>query len=122
MTEYTIYHNPRCSKSRQTLQLLQDKDANPSVVEYLKTSPTQTELKRIVKALGIDATALLRTKEALFREVCPDGNPSNAEAIRLMAEHPKLIERPIVVCGDQAVIGRPPENVLSLLNQSHRQP
>ena len=111
----TIYHNPRCTKSRQTLTLLQENGVEPEVVEYLKTPLTAAALKRIVKALGIEATDLLRRKEKLFREVCPDGSPSGAEAIRLMVEHPKLMERPIVVSGSKAAVGRPPENVLKLL-------
>ena len=115
MSDITIYHNPRCTKSRQSLSLLKDSGVEPHVVEYLKTPLTAAALKRLVKALGISATDLLRKKEKLFREVCPEGSPNNTEAIRLMAEHPRLMERPIIVKGDQAVIGRPPENALELL-------
>lgn len=113
--QVTIYHNPRCTKSRQTLALLREHGTEPVVVEYLSTPVSAVGLKRLVKALGIPATDLLRRKEKLFREVCADGEPDNAEAIRLLAAHPQLMERPIVVCGDRAVIGRPPENVLELL-------
>lgn len=116
MGDVTIYHNPRCSKSRQTLALLEENGVEPKVVEYLNSPPSAAALKRIVKSLQIEAKDLLRRKEKLFRDVCPNGSPTNAEAIRLMTEHPKLIERPIVVIGDRATIGRPPENVLSLLD------
>lgn len=111
----TIYHNPRCTKSRQTLALLTEQGVEPDVVEYLQTPLSATALKKLVKALGIEAKDLLRRKEALFKEICPEGNPSNTQAIQLMAEHPKLMERPVVVVGDKAAIGRPPENVLELL-------
>ena len=117
MTDVTIYHNPRCSKSRQTLSLLQENGLEPEVVEYLKTPLTAAALKRVIKALGIEAIELLRRKESLYREVFPDGTPSNADAVRMMTEHPKLMERPIVVAGDNAVIGRPPENVLALIDK-----
>ncbi|MCA9084663.1 MAG: arsenate reductase (glutaredoxin) [Planctomycetaceae bacterium] len=111
----TIYHNPRCTKSRQTLELLRQHNVEPQVVQYLETPLSATELKRLVRMLGIDAAELLRTKEKLFREVFPEGTPSDAQAISLMAEHPRLMERPIVVVGDKAAIGRPPENILPLL-------
>lgn len=113
--EATIYHNPRCTKSRQTLQLLREHNVQPVVVEYLKTPLSKTALQKLVRQLGISAADLLRTKEKLFREVCPDGQPTSAEAIQLMADHPRLMERPVVVTSKGAAIGRPPENVLDLL-------
>lgn len=115
MTDYTIYHNPRCSKSRQTLELLRRNGIEPTVIEYLKSPLTAAELHRIVSLLGIEAKDLLRRKEALFQELCPDGNLSNESAIELMEKHPKLMERPIVLSADAAAIGRPPENVMTLL-------
>ena len=102
MTDITIYHNPRCTKSRQTLKLIQEQGIEPTVVEYLKSPPTKASLKKIIKSLRIKPQELLRTKESLFKEVCPEGNPTGAEAIDLMVEHPKLMERPIVVKDDTA--------------------
>ncbi|HAD60898.1 MAG TPA: arsenate reductase (glutaredoxin) [Planctomycetaceae bacterium] len=115
MPDVTIYHNPRCSKSRQTLKLVEDRKLEHTVVEYLKDPPTEDTLRSIVQALGIDPQDLLRKKEQIFKEVCPGGDPAADEAIQLMVDHPKLIERPIVVVGDKAAVGRPPENVLPLL-------
>ncbi|GAB5443988.1 MAG: arsenate reductase (glutaredoxin) [Fuerstiella sp.] len=113
--DVTIYHNPRCTKSRQTLTLLRENGVEPDVVEYLKTPLTKSGIQKLVRQLGIPATDLLRTKEKLFREVCPDSSPSNAEALQLMADHPRLMERPIVVTKKGAAIGRPPENVLEVI-------
>lgn len=115
MSEYTIYHNPRCTKSRQTLQLLKDQGIDPEVVEYLKDPPSRTELRKIVRALGIPARDLIRRKEKLFDEVGDtEARYSDSAAVNLLADHPRLIERPIVVKGDRAVIGRPPEDILEL--------
>ena len=116
MPGYTIYHNPRCTKSRQTLQLLRDNSIEPEIVEYLEEPPTRTELRQIVRALGIPARELIRRKEKLFTEIGDaDIRYSDSAAINLLAEHPRLIERPIVVRGSAAVIGRPPENILKLV-------
>ena len=115
MTDVTIYHNPRCTKSRQTLKLLEERGLEHTVVEYLKDPPTAETLRSIVKALEIEPQDLLRKKEQIFKEVCSDGNPTGDEAIQLMVDHPKLIERPVVVVGGKAAVGRPPENVLPLL-------
>lgn len=111
-----IYHNPRCSKSRQTLELLQGKRLQPEVIEYLGTPPGVAELERILKMLGMQPRQLLRTKEAEYKELGLD-NPklTNKQLIKAMVEHPKLIERPIVVCNGKAAIGRPPEAVLEIL-------
>lgn len=118
MSEFTIYHNPRCTKSRQTLQLLRDQGVEPDVVEYLNDPPTRTQLRQIVRALGIPARDLIRRKEKLFAEVGDaDARYSDTAAVNLLAEHPRLIERPIVVRDDKAAIGRPPENVLELMDQ-----
>lgn len=114
----TIYHNPRCSKSRQTLDLLRENGVDPMVVEYLKTPPSRDELKAILGKLGIDAPELLRRKESEFKEAgLHEGPLTEDKALDAMARYPKLIERPIVVAGERAVIGRPPENVLSLLQK-----
>ena len=111
-----IYHNPRCSKSRQTLRLIRDAGIEPDVVEYLKTPPTADELDAILKKLKLDPHELIRTGEAAYKELgLKDRELSRKEAIALMVKHPQLIERPIVVSGRQAVLGRPPENVKELL-------
>ena len=110
----TIYHNPRCTKSRQTLELLESKGLTPTVVEYLKTPLSAAELARIVKLLGVPASAILRKAEA--KEAGMDPSALNEkDLIAAMAKHPAVIERPIVVNGAKAAVGRPPENVLKIL-------
>ncbi|NQV23996.1 MAG: arsenate reductase (glutaredoxin) [Rhodopirellula sp.] len=112
----TIYHNPRCSKSRQTLQLIQDSGVEPNVVEYLKTPPSAEELDGILRKLNLEPIELMRRKEAKFTELAlRDRSLTRDEAIAVMVENPVLIERPIVIKGRKAVIGRPPENVDQLL-------
>jgi arsenate reductase len=110
-----IYHNPRCSKSRKTLQLIQDSGKQVEVVEYLVDIPTEAELKNIIDLLGIKPEQLLRKNEAIFKEQFKGKNLSDDEWIGAMVKNPKLIERPIVVEGNKAVLGRPPENVLELI-------
>ena len=112
----TIYHNPRCSKSRQTLALLEEKGVEPKIVEYLKTPPSAAELKRVVKKLGLKPHDIVRKGEAVYAELgLKDKDTSDDALIKLMVENPILIERPIVVTGDKAAIGRPPEQVLKIL-------
>ena len=115
MSDITIYHNPRCSKSRQTLELLRENGVDPEVVLYLETPPGESELKAIITKLGVPALELVRTKEEAFKSAGLSRDSDDAALIAAMAEFPKLIERPIVIKGKQAVLGRPPENVLSLL-------
>ena len=112
----TIYHNPRCSKSRQTLQLLQEKGIEPEIVRYLETPPDAAQLRSVLKMLGIGPRELMRTKEKEYKESGAD-NPEldDEQLIALMVAHPKLIERPIVVSEGRAAIGRPPESVLEIL-------
>ncbi|WP_455375066.1 arsenate reductase (glutaredoxin) [Kaarinaea lacus] len=112
----SIYHNPRCSKSRQTMALIEEKNIKPTVIEYLKTPPSKSELKQILKLLNLGARDLLRKKEIEYTELGLD-NPALQEdqIIDMMIKHPKLIERPIVISDKGAVIGRPPENVLEIL-------
>lgn len=110
-----IYHNPRCTKSRQTLALLKENGVDPEIVEYLKTIPTEDDLKRIVDMLGIKPFDLIRKGEAIYKEQYKGLNLNDDEWIKVMVEHPKLIERPIVIKDHSAVIGRPPENVLALV-------
>lgn len=110
-----IYHNPRCTTSCKTLDLLQSKGKKPEIIEYLKTPPTVAELKDLVKKLGISPENLVRKKEKIFIENFSDINFSDEEWLEILAQNPKLIQRPVVVSGNKAVIGRPPENVLKLL-------
>jgi len=116
MSDVTIYHNPRCSKSRQTLALLQERGIEPEIVLYLDSTPSSSQLKDILKKLGIDARDLLRTKEDAYKEHgLADDTLSEDSIVKAMIASPKLIERPIVVRGDKAVLGRPPENIEALL-------
>jgi arsenate reductase (glutaredoxin) len=116
MSEFTIYHNPRCSKSRQTLALLEENEIVAEVVEYLENTPSEAELKSLVKKLGIGARQLLRKGEDAYKQNnLKDESLSDEQLIAAMHKFPKLIERPIVVKGDRAVLGRPPENVLELI-------
>lgn len=116
MTDLTLYHNPRCSKSRSTLQLLEERGVQPTLVRYLETPPNAEQLRDLLSKLGISARQLLRTGEDEYRELnLADNALSDADLIDAMAAHPRLIERPILVAGNRAVIGRPPENVLELL-------
>ncbi len=112
----TIYHNPRCSKSRQTLQLLRERGVEPEVVEYLKTPPTAAELDAILQKLDLEPRDLMRKQEAEYKATGMD-NPDldRKSLINGMVATPKLIERPIVLANDKAAIGRPPENVLAIL-------
>lgn len=116
MTDLTLYHNPRCSKSRGALELLEARGLQPQVVRYLETPPSASELKSLLGKLGITARALLRSGEDEYKALgLSDTRLSEAQLIEAMAEHPKLIERPILIAGNKAVIGRPPEKVLELL-------
>ncbi|MEC4747980.1 arsenate reductase (glutaredoxin) [Methylomicrobium sp. Wu6] len=111
-----IYHNPRCSKSRETLQLLRDKGIEPEIVEYLKNPPSAEELDQILQKLGIEPRDLMRKKEKPYDELdLFDKSLDRQTLIRAMVDNPILIERPVVVIGDKAAIGRPPENVLAIL-------
>ena len=114
--QVTIYHNPKCAKSRATLALLEAHGIEPVVIEYLKTPPSATELAGLVEMLGIDPRALLRTKEPEYKQAgLADPKLSDAAILKAMIKFPKLIERPIVVAGRKAALGRPPENVLKIL-------
>lgn len=115
MTDYTIYHNPRCGKSRATLALLQERGIEPRIIEYLKTPPSAAELKRIVEQLGLKSEQLIRRGEEIYKSKYAGKTLSDAQWIDAMVKNPILIERPIVISGKRAVLGRPPENVLSLL-------
>src|SRR5690554_505998 len=112
----TIYHNPRCSKSRETLALLEEQGIQPQVVEYLKTPPDAATLDRLLTQLGLEPRELMRRKEAPYKELgLDDPAKSRVELIEAMVANPVLIERPIVVKDGKAALGRPPEAVLKIL-------
>lgn len=115
MATITLYHNPRCSKSRQALKLLEDHGATVRVVHYLDTPPSPAELASLVDKLGLEPEQLVRRNEELFRESFQGRALSDQEWLEALSKNPKLIERPIAVAGRRAVLGRPPENVLELL-------
>ncbi len=116
MAQVTIYHNPRCSKSRQTLALLEEKGLQPQVVEYLKTPPDEKTLRLLLKQLKLRPAQLLRKGEAAYKELgLAHQLEDNAALIAAMLAHPELIERPIVVHAGRAALGRPPEQVLEIL-------
>ena len=112
----TIYHNPRCSKSRQTLSLLQEKDINLTIIEYLKNPPDISQLKRILKTLGYKPRQLIRRSEQIFKDLdLQNENKTDDDLVNAMVKNPILIERPIVLSGEKAAIGRPPESILNIL-------
>ena len=111
----TIWHNPRCSKSRQTLQLLRDRGYDPQVVDYQKTPPSTDEILEVLKLLGLKPIELMRTKEAVFKELQLSKSDDDETLVEAMRNYPILIERPIVMNEGKAAIGRPPESVLPIL-------
>ena len=115
MAEVTMYHNPRCSKSRQTLALLAEQGVEPDIVEYLQTPPDAKTLDELLQKLGLEPRELMRTKEEEYATLGLAEITDRTQLIQAMVEHPILIERPIVVKGSQARIGRPPEQVLDIL-------
>ncbi|MEM7435141.1 MAG: arsenate reductase (glutaredoxin) [Myxococcota bacterium] len=118
MSEITIWHNPRCSKSRKTLELIREHGFEPNIVEYVKDAPTPADLDRALTTLGVAARDIVRTKEPPYRELSlDDASLSKGALLEALSAHPILIERPIVFRGDRAVIGRPPEAVLALLDR-----
>lgn len=110
-----IYHNPRCTKSRETLAIIKNAGIEPEVVEYLKDVPSSAEIKDLLMKLNLKATDIIRKGEAVYKEKFKGKEFGEEEWIQIMTEYPKLIERPIVVRGNKAVLGRPPENVEELL-------
>jgi arsenate reductase len=112
----TIYHNPRCSKSRQTLALLEQHAITPEIIDYQKQPLSEGDIKQLVSLLELDtARSMMRTKEDIYKQLALNTQQSEDKLIAAMAEHPKLIERPIVVNGNKAAIGRPPENILPII-------
>jgi arsenate reductase len=115
MADITIYHNPRCSKSRQTLELLQENNISPEIILYLEQTPSKKELKAVLGKLGMSARDLVRTSEEAYKALgLSNPDLSDDQLLDAMINEPKLIQRPIVVAGSRAIIGRPPENVLDL--------
>ena len=116
MSDFIIYHNPRCSKSRQTLEILNQQDVDTEIVLYLENPPSAEEISSILQKLGLSSRDIIRKGEEEYKLLnLKDQSLTENELISIMSENPKLIERPIVVKDDKAIIGRPPENVLSLL-------
>jgi len=115
-TQIIIYHNPRCSKSRKTLEMLRERGHEPKVIEYLKTPPSRDTLNAVLQLLKMEPRDLIRTKEPIYKQTNLD-NPelSHTEIIDVLIKHPILIERPIVLANGRAALGRPPENVLKIL-------
>jgi len=116
MSEVQIWHNPRCSKSREAMKLLQEKGVEAEVVKYLEVEPDEEMIKDLLKKLGIPAKELLRTGEDIYKELKLANVEDEGVLIRAMSRFPKLIERPIVIKGDKAVIGRPPEKITAFLH------
>jgi len=115
-TGVTIYHNPRCSKSRAALDLLREQGHQPHIVEYLKNTPSEAELTAILKLLGMEPRELMRRKEEEYdRENLDDPGLTRKQLIKALHDHPRLIERPIVLANGKAALGRPPESVLEIL-------
>ena len=117
MATYTIYHNPRCSKSRAALALLQERNLSLRIVEYLKDPPSRAELAALRKQLDLSPDQWIRKSEAEFKAAGLGPDSNEAALLDAMAKHPILIERPIVVYGNHAVVGRPPERVLELVGK-----
>ncbi len=116
MSKVTIYHNPRCSKSRQTLQLLEEKGVDPNIVLYLETPPDKGTLSKLINQLGITARELIRSGEDEYKAMkLSDKSLSDEALVNAMVRSPKLIQRPIVVANGKAVLGRPPENILDII-------
>lgn len=111
-----IYHNPRCSKSRQTLEILIKKNANFEIVEYLKDKLSINDLEEIIEKLEINTIELVRKNESVWKEKFKGRKLKDKEIIQAMIENPKIIERPIVINGNKAILGRPPENVLKIID------
>ena len=115
MANVTIWHNPRCGKSRDGVKLLEEKGVEAEIIKYLDTPPTKEELKELLKMLGISARELMRTKEAIYKELKLKEETDEEKLIEAMVANPKLIERPVVIKDGKAVIGRPIENIVELL-------
>jgi arsenate reductase (glutaredoxin) len=116
MKNITIWHNPRCSKSRQALALLDENGCEKEIIKYLEQTPNKSEIKKVLAMLGISPRELMRTKEDIYKELDLKNENNEEKLIEAMAENPKLIERPIIIKGNKAIIARPPEKALELLS------
>lgn len=116
MQEITIWHNPKCSKSREVMEILQENKCEAEVVKYLEEKPDEKQIKAILKMLGITPRELMRTKEDIYKELNLKDETDDEALIEAMAKHPKLIERPIIIKGNRAIIGRPVEKIAEFLN------
>lgn len=116
MSKTTIWHNPRCGKSRDALELLNSKSIDADIVKYLDTPPSREEIVNVLNMLNVEPRKLMRTKEAIYKELNLKEETDNEKLIDAMVENPKLIERPVVIQGNQAAIGRPIENIIEILN------
>ncbi len=115
MTTVTIWHKPRCSKSRTALAILEENGVTPTEVRYLETPPSKSDIVTVLAALAMEAKDIVRKGEAVYKTLNLSAQSTNEEILNALVENPILIERPIIISGDRAVIGRPPENVTSLL-------
>ena len=115
MTTVTIWHNPRCSKSRAALAILEEDGVTPTEVKYLETPPSKNDIVTVLEALAMEAKDIVRKGESVYKSLNLSAESTNEEILNALVENPILIERPIIISGDRAVIGRPPENVKSLL-------
>ena len=115
MTTVTIWHNPRCSKSRSALAILEENGITPTEVRYLETPPSKSDIVTVLAALAMEAKDIVRKGEAVYKTLNLSAQSTNEEILNALVENPILIERPIIISGDRAVIGSPPENVTSLL-------
>ena len=116
MSQIKIWHNPRCSKSRQALSLMDESSVEKEIIKYLEVNPSKEEIRSVLKMLGFEsAREMMRTKEAIYKELNLKDETDEEKLIEAMAEHPKLIERPIIIKGDKAIIARPPERVTEFL-------
>ncbi len=116
MNTVTLYHNPRCSKSRRALELLRSRNVEPEIIEYMKSPPTVSELERILKLLSMEPRELMRKKETVYKSLALDDEILNRHSqVQSIVEHPILIERPIAVANGRAALGRPPEKILHVL-------
>ena len=110
-----IYHNPGCSKSREALQILHQNNKEPEIIEYLATPPNKETLRQIIKMLGISPRDLVRTNESAYIDAKLDDSATDEQIIEAICEHPTLLQRPIVISGNRAIIGRPPNKVLDII-------
>jgi len=116
MKEITIWHNPRCSKSREAMSILEENACSSEVVKYLDTKPTVLEIKSVLGMLGMSARELMRTKEEIYKELNLKDETDEEKLIQAMSEHQKLIERPILIKGNSAIIGRPTSKIAAFIN------